>query len=166
MYINEMQRTINGLGHAPGGKPNHTIAYGHWQPYRPGAIAHGRGFGDVPNDFEASVDLQYIPVRQGWYYGHPVDGSGYPDAGLPKQGLGTSTGLMPDGKTRWIRASGMGDAASEEALKQLAKTERLQTILQVVSTLSIATVATLAVMRAIKSRRGGDDTRFFGDDDE
>jgi len=104
------------------------------------------GLADVPNDFESSVDLQYIPVRQGWYYGHPVDGSGYPDAGLPRRNLGDST--------------------SEQALQQLAKTERLQTILQVISTLSVATLATLAVLRAIQSRRGGGDARFFGDDDE
>jgi hypothetical protein len=143
MYVNEMQRTINGFGQAPGGKPNSIIPYGHWQPYRPGAIT--RGFGDVPNDFEASVDLQYIPVRQGWYYGQPVNGGSYPDAGLPRRGF--------------------GDATSEAALQQLAKTEKLQTILQVVSTLSIATVATLAILRAIRSRRGGGDARFFGDDD-
>lgn len=140
MYVNEMQRTINGLGSL--------TPYGHWQPYKPAAIA--RGFGDVPNDFEASVDLQYIPVRQGWYYGTPVDGRGYPDA---KQGLGR------------VRANGLGDASSEAALRQLAKTERLQTILQVISTASIATMATLAIIRAIRARRGGGDARFFGDDE-
>lgn len=150
MIVNEMQRSINGLGQAPGGRPSTIIPYGHWQPYRPSAIA--RGLGDVPNDFEASVDLQYIPVRQAWYYGTPVDGRGYPDAGLPRSGLGA------------VRRRALGDAASEAALKQLAKTERLQTVLQVVSTLSIATMATLAIARAIKSRHGGD-ARFFGDDD-
>lgn len=145
MYVNEIQRSINGaLGGAPGGR--YIIPYGRWAPFQPGAIARGPGFGDVPNDFEASVDLQYIPVRQAWYYGQPVDGRGYPDAGLPRKNL--------------------GDAASEEALKQLAKTERLQTILQVVSTLSIATVATLAVIKAIRSRRGGSYVPMFGDDDE
>jgi hypothetical protein len=151
MYVNEMQRTINGFGQAPGGKPSNIVPYGQWQPYRPGAIARGPGFGDVPNDFEASVDLQYIPVRQGWYYGQSVNGGTYPDANLPlRNGLGRH----------------MGDATSEEALKQLAKSEKLQTILQVVSTLSIATVATLAVIKAIRSRRGGGDARLFGDDDE
>jgi hypothetical protein len=142
MYVNEMQRSINGFGHARQAVP---IPYSTWQPYQPGAIARPYGFGDVPNDFEASVDLQYIPVRQAWYYGTPVNGGGYPDAGLPRKNL--------------------GDAASEAAILQLAKTERLQTILQVISTVSIATMATLAVVRAIRSRRGGGDARFFGDDD-
>jgi hypothetical protein len=142
MVVNEMQRTINGLGHAQRPMP---IPYSYYRPFQPGAIARPYGFGDVPNDFEASVDLQYIPVRQAWYYGMPVNGSGYPDAGLPRQGF--------------------GDAASEAAIQQLAKTERLQTILQVISTVSIATMATLAVVRAIRSRRGGGDARFFGDDD-
>lgn len=145
MVVNEIQRTINGLG-SPGRTSSTIIPYGHWMPFQPGAIARGPGFGDVPNDFEASVDLQYIPVRQGWYYGQPVDGRGYPDAGLPRRNL--------------------GDATSEQALQQLAKTEKLQTILQVVSTLSIATVATLAVIKAIRSRRGGSHVPLFGDDDE
>jgi hypothetical protein len=105
------------------------------------------GFGDVPNDFEASVDLQYIPVRQGWYYGHPVDGSGYPDAGLP-------------------RKNGFGDATAEAAVKSLARSERLQTILQVISTLSIATVATLAVVKAIRSRNGHERPLLGSDDDD
>lgn len=141
MYVNEMQRTINGFGQpAPGGSPNVVIPYAHWQPYQPGAIARGQ-FGDVPNDFEASVDLQYIPVRQGWYYGTPVDGRSYPDA-----------------------RRNLGDAASEAALQQLAKTERLQTILQVISTMSIATMATLAIVRAIRARRGGQQP-FLGEDE-
>jgi len=151
MVVNEMQRTINGLGQAPGGRPGQIIPYGTWMPYQPGAIARSRGFGDVPNDFEASVDLQYIPMRQGWYYGQPVNGGGYPDANLPlRNGLGRH----------------MGDATSEQALQQLAKTERLQTILQVVSTLSIATVATLAVIKAVRSTRSGRHVPMFGDDDE
>ena len=147
MYVNEIQRSINGaLGNAPGGRSSTIIPYGRWMPFQPGAIARSRGFGDVPNDFEASVDLQYIPVRQGWYYGQPIDGRGYPDAGLPRKNL--------------------GDVTSEEALKQLAKSERLQTILQVVSTLSIATVATLAVIKAVRARRSGRDVPMFGDDDD
>ena len=33
------------------------------------------GFGEIPNDFDAVVDLQtYTPVRQGWYVGIPVTG--------------------------------------------------------------------------------------------
>jgi hypothetical protein len=146
---NEMQRSINGFGHhyphvqAGGTYDSRTTPYGYWRPYHPND-ARGQ-FGDVPNDFEASVDLQYIPVRQGWYYGRPVDGRGYPDV---RGGLGADA-----------------PATAEEALKQLAKTERLQAILQVISTLSIATVATLALVRAIRSRRGGDNHRFFGEDD-
>jgi hypothetical protein len=140
MYVNEMQRSINGLGHAPGGSPNNVIPYGHWQPYRPGAITRGQ-FGDVPNDFEASVDLQYIPVRQGWYYGQPVDGRGYPDA---KQGF--------------------GDAASDAAMQQLAKTEKLRTALQVISTMAVATMATLAVVRFVRHRRSASHEPFLGDE--
>lgn len=150
MVVNEIQRTINGLGQAPGGRSGNIIPYGHWMPFQPGAIARRPGFGDVPNDFEASVDLQYIPVRQAWYYGQPVDGRGYPDAGLPKRGLGRH----------------LGDMTSEAALQQLAKTERWQTVLQVVSTLSIATVATLAVIKAVRTRRTGRSVPMFGDDDE
>jgi len=150
MVVNEMQRSINGFG-SPGRTSNTIIPYGRWMPFQPGAIARGPGFGDVPNDFEASVDLQYIPVRQGWYYGQPVNGGSYPDANLPlRNGLGRH----------------MGDATSEAALQQLAKTERLQTILQVVSTLSIATVATLAVIKAVRSIRSGRHVPMFGDDDE
>lgn len=156
MVVNEMQRTINGLGQAPGGRSGNIIPYGRWMPFQPGALARVPqgphvGLGDVPNDFEASVDLQYIPVRQGWYYGQPVNGRGYPDANLPlRNGLGRH----------------FGDATSEAALQQLAKTERLQTILQVVSTLSIATVATLAVIKAVRSARTGRHVPMFGDDDE
>lgn len=147
IYVNEMQRSINGLGHYPhaqagGDYDSRMTPYGYWRAYHP-SDARGQ-FGDVPNDFEASVDLQYIPVRQAWYYGHPVDGRGYPDV---RGGLGADV-----------------PATADEALKQLAKTERLQTILQVISTLSIATVATLALVRAIRSRRGGNE-RFFGEDD-
>jgi hypothetical protein len=114
-------------------------------------LNHGNGFGDVPNDFEASVDLQYIPVRQGWYYGNPVDGGSYPKMqSMPSRG-------------------GFGDATAEEAVKSLAKSERLQTILQVISTLSVAAVATLAVIRAV--RRNGHSARPLlgdgdGDDDD
>jgi hypothetical protein len=103
------------------------IPYGHWRP---------QALGDVPNDFEASVDLQYIPVRQGWYYGTPVDGRGYP-------------------------GSGLGDAASD-SVQQLAKATKFQTILQVISTLSIATMAGLAIARAIQTRRGGRTGPFLG----
>lgn len=162
-YVNEMQRNINGAALGTAG----IIPYGHFSPYRPGAIA--RGLGDVPNDFEASVDLQYIPVRQAWYYGYPVNGSGYPDARLPKRnGLGVAMDVDARGRARWRRYNGLGDATSDAALQQLAKVEKLQTVLQVVSTLSIATVATLAVIRAIRSARGNGRAQhpFLGDDEE
>lgn len=45
------------------------------------------GLGDVPNDFEAAVDLQYTPVRQGWYYGYPITN--------PSNGLGQVTTVAP-----------------------------------------------------------------------
>ena len=121
IYVNEMQRSINGLGHGPSG----IIPYGRWSAYHPG------GLGDVPNDFEASRDLQYIPVRQGWYYGYPIDGRGYPDV---RRGLGEND-------------------RSAIALQQLTKYERTQTVLQAISTFSIATIAVLTVARAVVAIR-------------
>jgi hypothetical protein len=161
IYTNEMQRNVNGLGHAGhsgagGYYGNRIIPYGYYRAYSP-RDARGRGYigkwpplyhdpkrrknlGDIPNDFEASVDLQYIPVRQAWYYGEPVNGSGYPDA----------------------QRRQLGDAASDAALQQLAKTERLQTVLQVISTAAIATIASLAIAKAIRGNKNG---HVFGDDD-
>lgn len=49
------------------------------------------GLGDVPNDFEAAVDLQYTPVRQGWYYGYPITN--------PSAGLGQPTTVAPGATT-------------------------------------------------------------------
>ena len=114
------------------------------------ALSHRRRrqFGDVPNDFEASVDLQYIPVRQGWYYGRPVDGRGYPDA---RGGFGQAAATP---------------ATPDDALAQLAKAERTQTIFQIISTVSIATLATLAIVRAIRAARNGHDRPFLGDEDD
>lgn len=171
---NEMQRSINGLGHghgqghgqgAGGLYANRIIPYDGWRPYHPND-ARGQGYvgrwppmyhgpkqkslGDVPNDFEASVDLQYIPVRQGWYYGNPVDGSGYPDA---RYGLGADVAPAPV-------------PSSVDALAQLAKAERTQTIFQIISTVSIATLATLAIIRAIRTARNGHEHPFFGDEDD
>jgi hypothetical protein len=142
--VNEMQRSINGMGdHAPAGN-NTIIPYGRWQPFDPGAITRGyAGLGDVPNDFEASVDLQYIPVRQGWYYGNPIDGRSYPTMQpMPSRG-------------------GLGDAATDA---ETLKLERTQTILQIISTVSIAAVATLAVIRAIRGPKCNG--RMFGDGDD
>lgn len=39
---------------------------------QPDGTYASRMLGDVPNDFEASVDLQYTPVRQGWYVGREL----------------------------------------------------------------------------------------------
>jgi hypothetical protein len=126
--------------------------YGYWRPYHP-SDARGQ-FGDVPNDFEASVDLQYIPVRQAWYYGRPVDGRGYPDV---RAGLGQAATVNA------VATS----ASNEEALQKLARAEKIQTILQVISTMSIATVATLAIIRAVRTSRGKNGRQpFFGDDDD
>jgi len=41
MYVNEMQRTINGLDHGTHWPPHTIIPYDTWQPYEPGAIARG-----------------------------------------------------------------------------------------------------------------------------
>lgn len=180
IYVNEMQRSINGLGHyqyphaqAGGYYDTNIIPYSYWRPYSPhdargdncGMLGGGvgcqrtnlgrrslgrRSLGDVPNDFEASVDLQYIPVRQGWYYGKPVDGRGYPDV---RGGFGQA-------------AAAAAASGNDEALKQLAKAEKIQTILQVISTLSIATIASLAIGRAIRNAKNGHVRPFFGDDED
>jgi len=132
--VNEMQRTINGFGN---GGPGRIIPYDTWRPYSPRDAARAGGIlGDIPNDFEASTDLQYIPVRQAWYYGYPVDGSGYPQ---PQQ-FGADAPIST------------ADAAE---LQRIAKLERTQTILQVISTVSIATIATLTIFKAISAFRHG-----------
>lgn len=167
IYVNEMQRSINGaLGcqnctPAGGYYDTHITPYGHFAPFQPGAIARvpvrpDIGLGDVPNDFEASVDLQYIPVRQGWYYGYPVNGSGYPDGGLGRASTSVERRLCR--RQFGQAAAAAGDPA---ALASLAKMEKIQTVLQVVSTLSIATVATLALVKAVRSRG----RQFSGDED-
>lgn len=94
------------------------------------------GLGDVPNDFEAASDLQYTPVRQGWYYGFPINGGRYPRE--------------------------FGDTAtpsSTQDLTQVAKYQRASTILQAIATLSIATIASITVARVIHVKRRGRD--FF-----
>ncbi len=113
--VNEMQRSLNGAGR-----------------YR------RRQLGDVPNDFEASVDLQYIPVRQGWYYGYPAQ-NWTPSTVSPtvQYGLG---GLRDDTQT----------SPEKTAIEQLAAGQRMTAVLQVVSTLSIAIIASLAIAKAIK----------------
>lgn len=109
IYVNEAQRSINGLG-------------------------------DVPNDFEAGVDLCYTPVRQGWYYGVPVRTEG--------RGLGQGSGTT-------AAAAAAVSANDQAALKGLVRLQRMQTFLQVMATLSITTLATLAVVQGIKDRRAG-----------
>jgi hypothetical protein len=136
IYVNEMQRSV-GFGNAGGYYRTRIVPYRHFAPYRPGAIAVDRRthLGDVPNDFEASVDLQYIPVRQGWYYGQPVDGRGYPDR---SNGFGQAPPTTPTTSTE---------------LDRIAKLERTQTILQIVSTISIAAIASLTIAKAVVSVR-------------
>jgi len=151
IYVNEMQRSV-GFGHAGAGGHyrTHIVPYGHFAPYSP-QQACGQGYvgkwpplyrrrslGDVPNDFEASVDLQYIPVRQGWYYGQPVDGRGYPDA---RSGFGQVTPTTPTTPT--VPAD----------LDRIAKIERTQMIFQAISTISIATIAALTIAKAVISIR-------------
>jgi len=105
------------------------------------------GLGDVPSDSEAAIDLQYTPVRQGWFYGEPVQG--FPDhhrEGDPQVFVGPEALAM------------LGEAAnnknsSDPALKTLVRVERLQTALQIISTASIAVLATLAVGKAVHFAR-------------
>jgi len=170
IYVNEMQRSINGAGlgcqtctPAGGYYDTHITPYGHFALFHPGTVARvpvhpDIGLGDVPNDFEASVDLQYIPVRQGWYYGYPVDGSGYPDGGLGRTTTSVERRLR---RRQFGQAAATAAAADPVALASLAKMEKIQTVLQVVSTLSIATVATFALVKAVRSRG----RQFSGDED-
>lgn len=152
IYVNEMQRSV-GFGHAAGHPGaggyyrTRITPYGHFAPYCPSAIAVDRRshLGDVPNDFEASVDLQYIPVRQGWYYGQPVDGRGYPDV---RSGFGQVTPTPTP--------------STPADLDRLAKIERTQTIFQAISTVSIATIAALTIAKAVISIR----RRQFGTSEE
>jgi len=121
--VNEMQRSINGAG-----------------------------LGDIPNDFEAAIDLQYTPVRQGWYYGYPSTGGGY-----------ASVQRCPNSCGR----GGLADATTDSeltAVQTLAKAQKAQAIMQVISTISISIIASLAIARAIHVSRHGNGTRVFGDD--
>jgi hypothetical protein len=95
---------------------------------------NGAMLGDVPNDFEAAVDLQYTPVRQGWYYGYPVTNP------APAGGLGQPT-TVP---------------TTEPTTGQLA--------MQILSTASITIMATLALFRVIHVARHGKSSPFSGDD--
>ena len=130
--VNEMQRSING---ALGGPSRH--------------VRRRRSLGDVPNDFEAAIDLQYTPVRQGWYYGYPSTGGGYESVPRCPNGLGDDTTT----------------AQELTAVQLLAKAQKAQAIMQIVSTASIAILATLAIMRAVKVAHNGN-ARLLGDDED
>jgi hypothetical protein len=94
------------------------------------------GFGDVPNDFEAGMDLCYTPVRQGWVYGRPVQ-----------------TGLGQDPATAAIVAATTPNG--REALKSVVRTQRMQVTLQVFSTLAVVTLAGLGAWQALRERKRG-----------
>lgn len=93
------------------------------------------GLGDVPNDFEAAVDLQYTPVRQGWYYGYPVTNP------TPPAGLGQPT-TAPNGGT-----------------------DTAHLVMQVLSTASITLLAGIAVYRFTHILRHGKSSPFSGRED-
>jgi len=97
------------------------------------------GLGDVPNDFEAGVDLCYTPVRQGWYYGCPITG------------VGRETGLGQDAAT--AAAIAATTPGGQEALKSVVRAQRMQVTLQVFSTLAVATLAGLGVWQALRARK-------------
>jgi hypothetical protein len=91
-----------------------------------------RSLGDVPNDAEAAYDLQYTPVRQGWYVGYPVTGGGYESSNRCPNGLG----------------DGGAPTAPVPVQVELSKREKFAIGLQVAGTLAVVTVATVAVVRA------------------
>jgi len=95
---------------------------------------NGAGLSDVPNDFEAAVDLQYTPVRQGWYYGYPVTNP------TSSAGLGQPGTIAP------------------------AATTTGQLVMQVLSTASITIMASLALFRVFHVARHGKSSPFAGDD--
>lgn len=112
---------------------------------------HHRGLGDVPNDFEAAIDLQYTPVREGWFYGVPVQGFPKVDRDNDPEVLVGNAAIAALGdSTAAMVAHGHGDAMS---LRRLVRAQRTQTVLQVVSTLSIATLAGLAIAKAVHVTR-------------
>jgi hypothetical protein len=133
--VNEAQRSLNGADYE-----HEIVPYGMYMPYPRNTLPAvppikpqilGGCFGDVPNDFEASVDLQYTPVREGWYYGSQLGCSG---------GCGGGGGYSRH------------DRSSTEELHRLNKIERTQTFLQTISAASIAIVATLTVIKYLTGR--------------
>jgi hypothetical protein len=112
-----------------------------------------RALGDAPDDFEAAVDLQYTPVRQGWFYGQPV--GGYPGGvnygrGAPEVFVGASAIANLGGNAAAAIAHAGGDEAS---LRKLVRSQHIQTTLQAVSTFSLAAVAGLAIAKSISEMK-------------
>jgi hypothetical protein len=110
-------------------------------------VSRHRGLGDVPNDAEAAIDLQYTPVREGWFYGVPVQG--FPNSQRdsdPTVLVGNAALAALGDPTAALVAQSNGDALS---MRRLVRAQRAQTALQVVSTLSIATLAGLAIAKAV-----------------
>lgn len=93
------------------------------------------GLGDTPNDFEAAWNLQYTPVREGWYYGQPIQNVTVP---VVRPALGGGLGGFADGAP---------DAATGTS------TDKLRTALQVVSTVAITVMAGLAIYRTVRLRK-------------
>ena len=84
------------------------------------------GFGEIPNDFDAAIDLQtYTPVRQGWYVGIPVNGN-----------LGQNLAEF--------------DPAQRG---QIIQQQQLQTYLQAAAAVSMVTLAVIGVINAVRDWR-------------
>ena len=128
--VNEVQRSLNGANDFT----SQIIPYDMYMPYPANTLPAVPplqpqilgGFGDVPNDFEAGYDLQYTPVREGWYYGSQLGGA-----------LGHMNNYS---------------AQDTEQLKRLVKFQRRQTFLQMISAMSVATVALITAYKFIKGR--------------
>lgn len=116
-----------------------------------------RGLGDAPDDFEAAIDLQYTPVRQGWIYGEPVQGFPHVSNGAVEVYSGTNAYNALSGPAAAIAA-----ASDEKSFKHLVRAQRIQTALQVISTLSIASLATMAIGRAISESRAAKKVELHG----
>lgn len=124
------------------------------------------GIGEAPNDFEASRDLCYLPVREQWFY----DGT-HPQYPTP---LGPSGDVSKDLDYRVLAPRSRGYAYSEytpygsysayshglrgndlgatlgDAVEELNKLNKRLFWLQALSTASILTLASLAVVKAVR----------------
>jgi len=142
----EINRTL------PGGPP-------YQKPFDPFYTTRGEQgwyydtqFGEIPTDAEYGKNVCYTPVKSGWIYDQkrgyvpppwvPPDGwqPTAPQYGPPTSLHGAELGLQQAAGT-------LGDVAEE-----LAKHQRRQFYLSIVSTAAIASVALVTIVQALRSK--------------